>query len=75
MAFQLWELMIRLEVGKSMEELSCSECFALVEFLVEGAALGIDRSRLESIARDHLSQCSGCKEALLEQLQRLEMMQ
>ena len=72
MSSQLWEVMIKLEATRAKESLSCPECFAVIELLAQGASLGVEYDRLAALAREHLTQCSDCREALLAQLERLE---
>jgi cytidine deaminase len=64
--------MVKLEETKTKQRLSCTECFAVIELLAEGAGRGVDLKLLEELARVHLSQCAHCQDALLEQLSRLE---
>lgn len=75
MSSQLWEVMVKLEATRTRDSLSCPECFAVIELLAEGASLGVEYEQLASLAREHLSQCSDCREALLGQLERLENME
>jgi len=69
---QLWQVMIRLRESRSKKSLTCPECFAVIELLAEGASMGVEYSRLLALAREHLSQCSDCREVLLAQIERLE---
>ena len=69
---QLWQVMIRLEESRLKKSLTCPECFAVMELLAEGASMGVEYSRLLDLAREHLSQCAECREALLAQIVRLE---
>ncbi len=75
MPSQLWEVMVKLEATRTRKSLSCPECFAVIELLAEGAVLGVEYERLAALAREHLAQCSDCREALLAQLERLENME
>jgi hypothetical protein len=75
MSYQLWEVMIKLEATRARDSLTCPECFAVIELLAEGAGLGVEYEQLAALARDHLSQCTDCREALMAQLERLENMQ
>ena len=45
------------------------------EIMAEDAGLGGEYDRLDEPAREHLSRCSDCREALLAQLKRLEKME
>ena len=71
MSSQLWELLISLNQSGSKVKLTCTECFAVIELLIEGAELGIDLKRLEAIAREHLLHCPGCREQIAERLGQL----
>jgi hypothetical protein len=74
MSPQLWEVMIKLKETRSRRSLSCPECFAVIELLAEGATMGVEYEHLAELAREHLSQCADCREALLDQIDRLEKM-
>jgi len=74
MSPQLWEVMIKLRETRSRKSLSCPECFAVIELLAEGATMGVEYEDLAGLAREHLSQCAECRDALLAQIERLEKM-
>jgi hypothetical protein len=71
MSSQLWEILIKIRRMKPDEKLSCLECFAVMELLVEGAELGIELPRLAEIAQKHLARCPDCREQIRAQLARL----
>ena len=71
MASQLWELLVKIELKETNDKLSCGECYAVMELLAEGAELGIDKKRLEQLARRHLRRCPGCREQLRKRLEDL----
>jgi uncharacterized protein with PIN domain len=71
MSSQLWELLVKIELGEANDKLSCGECFAVMELLAGGAELGIDQKRLERLARQHLSRCPDCREKLWKRLGEL----
>ena len=71
MSDQLWELLIKIRQVQSDQKLTCTECFAIIELLVIGAQLGIERYRLERMARDHLAYCPDCQEQIWERLGQL----
>ncbi len=71
MSSQLWELLVKFERREAKNKLTCGECFAIMELLAEGAELGIDRKRLERLARRHLSRCPDCREQLWKRLGEL----
>lgn len=71
MSSQLWEILIKLRRMKPGEKLTCLECFAVMDLLVEGAELGIELPRLARIARKHLARCPDCREEIRAQLARL----
>lgn len=74
MSYQLWELLLRIRKIKSNEALTCSECFAVIDLLVEGVELGVELSQLEKMANRHLASCSHCQQQLDDRLRRLEAM-
>ncbi len=74
MSSQLWELLVEIERREANDKLTCGECFAVMELLAEGAELGIDRKRLERLARRHLSRCPDCREQLWKRLGELAKM-
>ena len=71
MASQLWELLIKIELNEVNDKLSCGECFAVMELFAEGVELGIEKKRLERLARRHLRRCPDCREQLRERLEEL----
>ena len=71
MSSQLWEILIKLRRMKPGEKLTCLECFAIMELLIEGAEVGIELPRLARIARKHLERCPDCREEIRAQLARL----
>ena len=73
MSTPLWELLIKIN-SKSKKTLTCSECFAVIELLAEGARLDIDQELLEQLARDHLAKCPDCRDQLWQRLSDLEAM-
>jgi len=74
MASQLWELLIKVENDTSSDTLTCGECFAVIELLVEGIELGVSQERLARLARNHLARCPDCQEQIGERLSELEEM-
>jgi hypothetical protein len=74
MSTPLWELLIKIKELEKSETLTCSEYFAVIELLAQGARLGIDLERLEKLARDHLGQCLDCQDQILKRLDHLEGM-
>ena len=69
----LWQLL--LESGSGKRPLSCSECFAILEYLagvVPRDEDGYDTAVLQQAADQHLTTCPDCRRYYEERLQELE---
>ena len=71
MTSQLWQVLVRMKKPESGDNLTCNDCFAIMELLLLGAELGLDQDYLRRVARVHLAHCPGCRESLLERLKQL----
>ena len=74
MPSQLWQLLIKIQLDELDGDLTCMECFAVMELLVAAAELDIDLNHLIQLARDHLDRCPGCREQFKGRLDALAEM-
>ncbi len=74
----LWQTLLNLIKKKEKTDLTCDECFELLEYLVEVSALSPAKMNapafieLQDVARIHLSSCPHCREHHLHMLEQME---
>ncbi len=74
----LWQTLLNLIKKKEKSNLSCDECFELLEYLVEVSALAPEKMdvpefvQLQNVARIHLNSCPHCREHHLHLLEEME---
>ncbi len=66
----LWEI-LAVSSSKDDTQLTCDECFAVVEYLADEATAGADPQALLQTARRHLIHCPDCREHRERRLSRL----
>ncbi len=77
MSPKLWQTLLKLNPANH-QELTCDECFALLEYLIEIAAADVAPqnaagvNRLQQIAETHVAACPDCRQHHLERLHELE---
>ncbi len=71
-ASQLWELLLRARSTNGSMQLTCAECFAVLEHDADLLAVGVPMDKLRSSIHHHLSLCSGCESEFGQWLDRLE---
>ncbi|MEA1976873.1 MAG: hypothetical protein U9N80_03135 [Chloroflexota bacterium] len=69
---QLWELLLLARNPKIPIQMTCSECFSLLEYDADLLAAGVPVGKLRSSIRHHLSLCSECESQFGQWLERLE---
>ena len=67
MSRPFWQTLVAADSGENLA-LTCDECFAILEYLAEGAHL----QTLQKTAQHHLSHCPDCREHHLKRLIELE---
>ncbi len=68
----LWQILVRSLQNAPDRDLTCDECFAVLEYLADSAVAGADPDRLRRSARRHLAHCPDCREHHLRRLRELE---
>jgi len=77
MSPKLWQTLLKIKPDNH-QDLTCDECFALLEYLVEISADDVapqnpaSVNRLQEIAKTHVAACPNCREHHLKRLQELE---
>lgn len=57
----LWQILVAAD-SEAAAELSCDECFAILEYLADEAVRGADLGALREALRRHLEHCPDCRE-------------
>lgn len=75
----LWKLLLELAQPDALAKrpLSCTECFAILEYLAENLARGpasFDQTTLRQAATHHLAACPDCNAYYRRRLQEMEQM-
>jgi len=68
----LWQLLILAQNPNEDINLSCEECFALLEYDADRLAAGAIPSEIDSSVTKHLRLCTGCRTQLNEMIENLE---
>lgn len=68
----LWEILAA-SSSSDDTQLTCDECFAILEYLADEATQGADPQILLQTARRHLAHCPDCRQHYEERLSRLEL--
>ncbi len=69
---QLWELLLLARNPKIPIQISCAECFSLLEYDADLLAAGVSIDEIHSSIRHHLSLCSRCESEFGQWLESLE---
>lgn len=68
----LWQILISVKERRNVDTLTCDECFAFLEHLVEEALSGAGENTIQTAIRQHLANCPDCHEHHLKRLEELE---
>ena len=68
----IWKLLIVFSEPEQDGELTCDECFNIMEYLAGEAVRGIDMKILREAVHHHFEYCAGCHEHHLQRLEELE---
>ncbi|MCK5316122.1 MAG: hypothetical protein KAI94_07170 [Anaerolineales bacterium] len=68
----LWKLLIVFSEPEQADELTCDECFNVLEHLAGEAVRGLDVQLLQEAVQLHLEHCPDCREHHLHRLGELE---
>ena len=68
----IWKLLIAFSEPEQVDELTCDECFNVLEHLAGEAMRGIEVELLRKVVHQHLEHCPGCREHHIKRLDELE---
>ncbi len=71
-SLQLWELLLLARNPKIPVQITCAECFSLIEYDADLLAAGVSIDEIRSSIYRHLSLCSGCESEFGQWLERLD---
>ena len=71
-SLQLWELLLLARNPKIPVQITCAECFTLIEYDADLLAAGVSIEEIRSSIRHHLSLCSECETEFGQWLERLK---
>ena len=71
-SFPLWKLLMLVNDHNETVQLSCDECFALLEYDADLLAAGADPDELQQVIEQHLALCSECRADINMRLKKLE---
>jgi len=72
MTCSLWQLILLTRDTKKDVQLTCEECFSLLEYDADCLAAGADLAEIRPIVSHHLALCSSCRNQLDDWLEKLE---
>jgi hypothetical protein len=67
----LWQILLK-AANPAQADLTCDECFALLEYYSSRAADGEDFEKIKQATRKHLLTCPHCREQHLQRLNQIE---
>jgi uncharacterized protein with PIN domain len=68
----LWQILITIKNDSTSTSLTCDECFAYMEHLVEEALVGVEEDALKAGIRQHMDHCPDCQNHHLQKLSEME---
>ena len=68
MAHPLWQILLKEHSSLGEPHLSCGECFALLEFIVDAILVGQEIGEIQEMAGRHLALCPDCQKEFAEML-------
>ena len=68
----LWKLLLQTTHSDQNPALTCSDCFAILEYLAEIDVISTDRQILLGTVRKHLNSCPDCRDYYQRRLVELE---
>ena len=71
-SLQLWELLLLARNPKIPVQITCAECFTLIEYDADLLAAGVSIDEIRLSIHHHLSLCSGCESEFGQWLEKLE---
>ena len=73
MSRSLWQLLIETRNIKDNMQLTCDECYMLLEYDADLLVAGAHFDELKTAIRNHVALCSECQIELAARLEKLEM--
>lgn len=74
----LWQLLMESALPHRVRQLSCSECFEIIEFLAETLPRTkgkYEQNAVEKAMQRHLKTCGNCNAYYLEQISKFEKLE
>ncbi len=71
----LWQLLIDFKKSQRERNLTCDECFTILEFYADQLASGVDPQIVQPEIKQHLAGCPDCRSSCIARISRLEKMQ
>ena len=71
----LWQLLLLTNAPNVSVQLTCEECFTLLEYDAELLAGGVALDEIRPAVRYHISLCSECRTKIDEWLSKLDIVQ
>ena len=71
-SYPLWQLLMLVNDHNETVQLSCDECFALLEYDADLLAAGADPDELRQVIEQHLALCSECRADINMRIKKLE---
>ena len=68
----LWQLLLGTAVTRNTPPLTCSDCFAILEYLADISQANSGKTKLIQKARRHLAACPDCRTYYQKRLDELE---
>ena len=68
----LWQLLLQINRSEKIDQLTCEECFALLEYDASLLAAGAGFNAISPSVSRHLAHCSRCQTKFDDWLEKLE---
>ncbi len=68
----LWQLLIDFKQSQRERNITCDECFMILEFYADQLASGVDPQALKPEIKQHLAGCPDCRSKYIAWISRLE---
>lgn len=70
----LWKLLLQTTTSEQIKELTCADCFAILEYLADLDDLGSEQQILLKSVRQHINACPDCRDYYQRRLIELEQL-
>jgi hypothetical protein len=68
----LWKILAMSYEHTPSHDLTCTECYSVLEYLADQAVAGANFEQLSAVARRHLARCPDCQQDFAQRLAALE---